>query len=154
MKNQEVILRAVSGQIFDFNVRHFVEKVQSEHGIKLSYTIFSHQEERVVGNDNTVSFGKRMLLVPARSFRFSVASCRALVCQHLDGTLSLYYGPHQMGCYSRGGRAYRVQPVFAAEKETGSPSPPRWTPLRASGRAGDRRKNHGNQRRKNQIQIY
>lgn len=61
--------------------------------------IFSHQQERVVGNDNTVSFGKRVLQIKPQKFRFSLARCRVLVCQHLDETLSLYYGPHLLGRY-------------------------------------------------------
>ena len=65
--------------------------------------IFSHQEERVVANDNTVSFGKLALQIQPQTFRFSMARCRVLVCQHLDGTLSLYYGPHLLGRYNAQG---------------------------------------------------
>jgi transposase len=67
------------------------------------YKIFSHQEERVVANDNTVSFGKLALQIQPQTFRFSMARCRVLVCQHLDGTLSLYYGPHLLGRYNAQG---------------------------------------------------
>src|SRR5436189_4834758 len=34
----EAVLRLYQEQYFDFNVRHFHEKLESEHGIKLSYT--------------------------------------------------------------------------------------------------------------------
>src|SRR5215831_11571089 len=34
----ETVLRLYQEQYFDFNVRHFHEKLQSEHGIELSYT--------------------------------------------------------------------------------------------------------------------
>src|SRR5260370_29920685 len=34
----EIVLRLYQEQYFDFNVRHFHEKLGSEHGIKLSYT--------------------------------------------------------------------------------------------------------------------
>src|SRR6202158_5769914 len=34
----EEVLRLYQDQYFDFNVRHFHEKLQAEHGIKLSYT--------------------------------------------------------------------------------------------------------------------
>jgi transposase len=34
----EAVLRLYQDQYFDFNVRHFHEKLQAEHGIKLSYT--------------------------------------------------------------------------------------------------------------------
>jgi len=58
------------------------------------HKVFSHQEERVVGNDNNVAFGKVQLQIQPQAFRFSMAKCRVLVCKHLDETISLYYGPH------------------------------------------------------------
>ncbi len=61
--------------------------------------IFSHQEERVVGNDNTVTFGKLSLQIQPQPFRFSMARCRVLVCRHLDQTFSVYHGPHLLGRY-------------------------------------------------------
>jgi transposase len=62
--------------------------------------IFSHQEERVVGNDNTVRYGQLWLQIQRQTFRYSMARCRCLVCRHLDGTLSVYYGPHLVGRYN------------------------------------------------------
>jgi transposase len=69
------------------------------------YKIFSHQEERVVGNDNTVTFGGVQFQIQPQTFRFSMAKCRVLVCQHLDETISLYYGPHLLGRYDGQGEA-------------------------------------------------
>jgi transposase len=69
------------------------------------YKIFSYQEERVVGNDNTVSFGRVQLQIQPQTFRFSMAKCRVLVCQHLDESLSLFYGPHLLGRYDEQGEA-------------------------------------------------
>lgn len=66
--------------------------------------IFSHQQERVVDNDNTVLFGKLKLQIQKQSFRFSMAGCRVLVCRHLDQTISVYYGPHRVGHYDGEGR--------------------------------------------------
>lgn len=62
--------------------------------------IFSHQEERVVGNDNTISYERLRLQIQPQAFRFSLARCRCLVCGHLDGTISVYYGPHLVGRYN------------------------------------------------------
>lgn len=67
--------------------------------------IFSHQEQRVVGNDNTVAFEKLSLQVHPQTFRFSMARCRVLVCQHLDQAISIYYGPHLLGRYSAQGES-------------------------------------------------
>lgn len=66
--------------------------------------IFSRQEHRVVENDNTVRYKRLILQIPPQSFRYSMARCRVLVCRHLDGTLSLYYGPHRLGRYDRQGQ--------------------------------------------------
>ena len=61
------------------------------------------QEERVVANDNTVRFGSLILQIEPQKFRFSLAKCRALVCQHLDDTLTVWYGPHLLGRYTARG---------------------------------------------------
>lgn len=66
--------------------------------------IFSKHHERVVGNDNTISIGKLRLQIERQTFRFSMAKCRVLVCEHLDGTISVHYGPHVLGTYSREGQ--------------------------------------------------
>ena len=66
--------------------------------------IWTHQEQRTVGNDNTVRYDNRSLQVPQQTFRFSMAGCRVLVCEHLDGALSLHYGPHELGRYHSDGR--------------------------------------------------
>lgn len=62
--------------------------------------IFSLQHERVVGQDNTVTFGKLVLQIQPQKFRYTLARCRVLVCQHLDGTTTLHYGPHRLGRYN------------------------------------------------------
>ncbi len=79
--------------------------------------IFSHQEERTVGNDNTVTFGKVSLQIEQQKFRFSMARCRVLVCQHLDNTISVYYGPHLVGSYQANGEAMRAEVVVRRRKK-------------------------------------
>ena len=66
--------------------------------------IFSKQCERVIANDNTISIDRLRLQIERQTFRFSMAKCRVLVCQHLDGTLSVHYGPHRLGRYDAEGR--------------------------------------------------
>jgi transposase len=70
--------------------------------------IFSQQQERVVDNDNTVRFEGRCLQIPQQTFRFSLARCRVLVCQHLDQTLSVHYGHHMLGHYDAAGQIRRI----------------------------------------------
>ncbi len=66
--------------------------------------IFSHQEERDVGNDNTVKIGNLCLQIEKQDFRFSMARCRVLICRHLDHTISIFYGPHLLGRYDADGK--------------------------------------------------
>jgi transposase len=66
--------------------------------------VFSKQHERVIGNDNVVTLGKVKLQIERQTFRFSMAKCRVLVCEHLDGTLAVYYGPNLLGRYEADGR--------------------------------------------------
>lgn len=66
--------------------------------------IFSQQHDRVIDNDNTVRYQNRCLQIPKQTFRFSLARCPVLVCEHLDSTISLHYGPHRLGRYDSQGQ--------------------------------------------------
>ena len=61
--------------------------------------IFSVQQERVVNSDNTVQVANRILQIEKSKWRGTLAKCRVLVCTHLDGRCSVYYGPHLVGRY-------------------------------------------------------
>ena len=65
--------------------------------------IFSQQHDRIVDNDNTVRYANRCLQIPQQTFRFSLARCHVLVCEHLNRTISLHYGPHRLGHYDSQG---------------------------------------------------
>jgi hypothetical protein len=78
--------------------------------------IFSHQEERVVGQDNIVRFDNLQLQIESQTFRYSLARCRVLVCRHLDGSLSVYYGQHRLGHYDPNGNAQAVRSAPRAGK--------------------------------------
>src|SRR5665811_1312618 len=66
--------------------------------------IFSLQFERTVNRDNTVSFQNLTLQIEPVRWRGTLAGCAVIARQHLDGTLSLSYGPHCLGRYDeRGG---------------------------------------------------
>jgi len=66
--------------------------------------IFSQHHERKIDNDNTVRFEGRCLQIPQQTFRFSMARCRVLLCEHLDQTMSVHYGPHLLGRYDATGQ--------------------------------------------------
>lgn len=61
------------------------------------------QHDRIVQNDNTVTLGKRMLQVEPSLWRVSFAKCRVTVCEHLDGSISVRYGPRVLGWYHQDG---------------------------------------------------
>lgn len=65
--------------------------------------VFSRQCERIVANDNTITVGRLRLDIPRQTFRFSMARCRVLVCEHLDQTITVHYGPHCLGRYDADG---------------------------------------------------
>jgi hypothetical protein len=61
--------------------------------------VFSLQHERVVARDNTVSFANRSWQLERSKLRGTLAGCRVLVHEHLDGTLSITFGQHLVGHY-------------------------------------------------------
>ena len=91
--------------IGEMSRRFGVEAAQAESafvpaGGKDLERIFSLQHERVVNRDNTVSFANRVLQIGRVSWRGTLAGIRVVVSEHLDGSLSVYYGPHQVGRYA------------------------------------------------------
>src|SRR5207244_1199751 len=71
--------------------------------------IFSLQFERTVNRDNTVRFQNLNWQIERVRWKASLAGCSVTVHQHLDGTLSLRYGPQQLGRYSSQGSRWRKQ---------------------------------------------
>jgi transposase len=65
--------------------------------------IFSVQTERVVEKDNTVQVGERVWQIERTRWRGTLAGCRVTICEHLDGHVSIVYGPHVVGRYTAHG---------------------------------------------------
>jgi len=99
--------------------------------------IFSVQTERVVSKDNTVAIGERWWQIEKSRWRYSLAKQTVTIHQHLNGTVSIRFGPHVVGRYDasaqpllseakakRGGKGGSVE---AGENQkqafTGSPTP-------------------------------
>ena len=78
--------------------------------------IFSVQHERVVAKDNTIQFANQVLQVPPTRFRVTLAGCRVLVYEHLDGTLSIGYGPHTVARFNRIGHPIADPAVVATAR--------------------------------------
>jgi len=92
--------------IAEFNRRFAVAAAQPESAFVPASgqdpeRIFSLQHERVVNRDNTISYANRMLQLERTRWRGTLAGCRVVVCEHLDGLLSVYYGPHRVGRFAR-----------------------------------------------------
>jgi hypothetical protein len=69
--------------------------------------VFAIQHERVVNRDNTVSWVNRIFQIDKTSWRASLAGCSVIVYEHLDGTVSVGYGPHTVGRFTAEGKALR-----------------------------------------------
>ena len=61
--------------------------------------IFCFKHERTVNNDNTISFNHRLLQIGPSELRVSFAKCRVTLYEHMDGSISIGYGPHSLGYY-------------------------------------------------------
>jgi hypothetical protein len=56
--------------------------------------VFSIQTERTVAHDNTIVLQHRYLQLDKTRFRNTLAGCTVIVDEHLDGSLSVRWGPH------------------------------------------------------------
>lgn len=66
--------------------------------------VFSIQTERTVAKDNTIAIRDRRWQLERTPFRRTLADCRVTICEHLDGTVSVRWGPHTVGRFDAEGR--------------------------------------------------
>src|SRR5882724_1551911 len=83
--------------------------------------IFTVQTERVVAKDNTVAIGARFWQIDKTRFRHTLAGCTVTVHEHLDGRLSIRYGPHVIAKFEANGE--RCGKVQSPPKPRPSPFP-------------------------------
>lgn len=81
------------------------------------------QEERQVGNDNTVLFHRRRLQIPPSPLRPHFVRARVKVRHYHDGTYAIFHGPRCIGRYDAEGMpgGEFAPPVRQAEPSTVSP---------------------------------
>jgi transposase len=84
--------------------------------------VFSLQFERTVHRDNTVSLQNLTLQIEPVKWRGTLAGCMVTAHQHLDGTLSLSYGPHCLGRYDAAGSPF--QPAASTKRSRGRGTAP------------------------------
>jgi hypothetical protein len=65
--------------------------------------VFTVRTERVVAKDNTVAIGSRNCQIDKTRFRHTLAGSTVTIHEHLDGTVSIRYGPHVVGRFSSNG---------------------------------------------------
>ena len=61
------------------------------------------QEERQVGNDNTVTFHRHRLQIPPSPLRAHFVKTRVRVRQYHDGTHAIFHGPRCLARYDSAG---------------------------------------------------
>lgn len=71
--------------------------------------VFSVQTERIVNRDNTVKFKNMVLQIDKQSFRGTLANCRVIVCERLDDTITISFGPHKVGVFDPEGNSFGKQ---------------------------------------------
>jgi hypothetical protein len=65
--------------------------------------IFTVQTERVVAKDNTVTIGSRLWQIDKTRFCNTLAGSTITIHEHLDGAVSIRYGPHVVGRFDSSG---------------------------------------------------
>ncbi len=66
--------------------------------------IFTVQTERVVAKDNTVAIGDRAWQIDKTRFRHTLAGTTVTIHEHLDGGISIRFGPHVVGRFTANGK--------------------------------------------------
>jgi transposase len=70
--------------------------------------VFTVQTERVVAQDNTVTIGAQSWQLQKSRFRHSLAGSTVTMHEHLDGSVSIRFGPHVVGRYPAAGDQQRL----------------------------------------------
>ena len=70
--------------------------------------VFTVQTERVVAKDNTVTIGEQSWQLEKSRFRHCLAGARVTIHEHLEGCISIRFGPHVIGRYAADGEPQRI----------------------------------------------
>jgi transposase len=96
-----------AGYIAEFNQRFSVTAAQKGTAfVRLKGRdmdrIFSVQQERVVNQDNTIQLDNRVFQIEKTRWRDTLAGATVVVHEHLDGRVSVRYGPHVIAEWAAG----------------------------------------------------
>jgi hypothetical protein len=108
--------------IADFNRRFTIKPAQSESafvklaGVELEL-VLSSKHQRIVRNDNTVTFKNLILQLPSTRHRIHFVRCPVIVHQFSNGTLGISYQSRLLARYDAAGGP--LQPSPDKERATG-----------------------------------
>jgi hypothetical protein len=68
------------------------------------------QEDRTVGNDNTVKWERRSLQLPPSRLRPHFVKATVRVHEYPDGQLAVFWGPHRLADYAADGTPVQPEP--------------------------------------------
>ena len=80
------------------------------------------QEQRVVANDNTVSWNGRHLQIPESPLRRHFVKATVRVHEYPDGTASIFLGPHRLARFTAEGTPIVVAPTNPSLAPCSGPS--------------------------------
>lgn len=96
--------------IREFNRKFTVQSAEPDVSAFVSCTrtdldrVFSIQTERTVNRDNTVRYNNVSLQIDQQSWRRSMDGCRITIYQHLNGIITIGFGPQELGRYTADGQ--------------------------------------------------
>ena len=96
--------------IAEFNAKFQVAATQKGTAFRRSSRadldwIFTVQSERVVAKDNTVAIAERSWQLDKSRFRNTLAGSTVTIHEHLDGKVSIRWGPHTVGRFDAHGKS-------------------------------------------------
>jgi transposase len=83
-------------------------------GKGLARDVLAIQEERRVGNDNTVKWNRLALQIPPSPLRPHFVRATVRVHEYPDGAIAVFHGPHRLADYDAAGRLIATDHVCAA----------------------------------------
>ena len=107
--------------IEEFNRKFAVQAAERGTAFRMSARkdldwVFSVQTERVVSKDNTVSIRDRWWQIEKCRWRHSLAGQTVVIHAHLDGTVSIRFGPHVVGRYDADGQPLAPRPSLRPKR--------------------------------------
>lgn len=130
IKDVEEANKFLKTYIREFNRKFTVQAAEPDASAFVPCTrtdldrVFSVQAERTVNRDNTVRYNNLTLQIDKQSWRRSMDGCRVTVYQHLNGVLTIGFGPQEVGRYSADGRPLNRSVSLRRDLKTKRPAAP------------------------------